>query len=88
MKLIENWTIHLRKSWSIRLAALFAALAATIVASPGLLLGLIGFVPEEWRTIAAALTGIIAFVLPTLSRLTSQPKLEAAVQEKQNAAGS
>lgn len=85
MKLIEFWTVHLKKSWSIRLAAVFGALTAALVASPQLLLGLINFVPEEWRPIAALVSGAIAFVLPALSRLISQPKLEAALEEKRNA---
>lgn len=74
MKLIENCG-HWWKLWSVRLAAVAAALAATIVASPQLLLGLIAFVPEGWRWLAAILTGIITFVVPTLARVIKQEKL-------------
>lgn len=80
MKLIAEcrhwWTL-----WSVRLAALAGVLAASIMASPQLLLGLIAFVPEGWRTPAAILTGVVTFIIPTLVRVAQQPKL----QEKRDA---
>lgn len=76
MKFIENCS-HWWKLWSIQLAALFGVLAAAIVASPSLVLGLIALVPERWRWLAAIITGMAAFILPTLARLVQQPKLKS-----------
>lgn len=72
MKLIEDWKACLKRAWSIRLAALFATLAAMIMANPALLLGLIGFVPPGLRPLAAVVTFVVAFVVPTLARLMHQ----------------
>lgn len=77
MKLIDEWKDCLKRAWSIRLAALFAALAAAMMANPGLLLGLINFVPERLRPLAAAATFIVTFALPTLTRLMQQKTPDA-----------
>lgn len=76
MKLIDDWRECLRRAWSIRLAGLFAAFAAVIMANPALLLGLIGYVPPGWRTPAAILTFVVTFVVPTLARLMAQKPKE------------
>jgi hypothetical protein len=85
MKLVEGWRTCLKRAWSIRLAALFATLAAMVMANPMLLLGLIGFVPSEWRPIAAGVTFVVTFVVPTLARITAQPKLQARIKENKRA---
>jgi len=64
------------KLWSIWLAGVAASIAAAIVASPQLLLGLLAFVPEGWRWLAAVGTFVVVFVLPTIARLAQQPKLQ------------
>lgn len=74
MQLIDNWKSKVWRLWSVRLAALFAALAAAIMANPGLLLGLIGFVPESLRPLAALATFVVTFAIPTLVRIVHQPK--------------
>lgn len=61
------------KMWSVRLAAFAAALGAAIVAAPQMMLGLLAYVPEDWRPAAAAVTAVVSFVIPTLLRLWKQP---------------
>lgn len=72
LRLVENW----RQSWrwaSVQLAALVALLAGVMTANPGLLLGLIQFLPTgATRTIAAIGVSIVVFVIPVISRLIEQ----------------
>lgn len=72
LRLVENW----RQSWrwaSVQLAALVAVLAGIMTANPGLLLGLIQFLPSgTMRTVAAVGVSIVVFVIPTISRLIEQ----------------
>lgn len=76
MKLIEGWAQTAFKLWSIRLAALAAVLAGVFTAAPGLLLGLLAYLPDgPWRTVCAVLIGVVTFVIPAWSRLAAQPKL-------------
>lgn len=77
MKLIEDCPKWWRM-WSIQLAALFAAIAAAIMANPSLLLGLIGFVPERLRPFAAVVTFVVTFIIPTLARLLHQPAISGS----------
>lgn len=74
MKLIGSFSVWYRM-WSIQLAAAAGVLAATVVANPGLLLGLVGMFPGRWRWLAAAMAGAVVFILPALTRLAHQPKL-------------
>lgn len=76
IKLVENCESWY-KLWSIRLAAIVAMIAAALVADKDFALSLINLVPDKWRPLAAVGTGIITFVLPTLTRLVSQPSLIA-----------
>ena len=85
MKLIDDWFAKARQLWSVRLAAVFGLIAATVVASPELLLGLINYVPEALRPFAAAITGLVAFVVPMLSRLMVQSKLADTPKEASDA---
>ena len=72
MKLIDSYRSWYRM-WSIQLAALAGVIAAAIMANPSLLLGLVAYIPEQWRGLAAILTGLMTFVLPAVTRLTLQP---------------
>lgn len=74
MRLITGWQNWWRLR-SIQLAAIAGMIATAIVASPQLLLGLIAFVPENLRWLAAIVTGFVVFVVPALTRLKVQPKL-------------
>lgn len=77
MKLIPHWK-HLWRATSVQLAAIAGGIAAAIVVSPSLLLGLINFIPQEYRGLAAAATGLVTFVLPVLARAVQQDKLTEA----------
>lgn len=58
--------------WSVRLAALAGLLAASVVADPSLLTGLLVYVPEDLRPLAATVAGIVVFAAPTVTRLLKQ----------------
>ena len=51
--------------WHVRLAAIFAVLSGAVVSQPGILGGLVNYVPPHWRPAAGALVGVIVFALPT-----------------------
>lgn len=78
MKLISDWKATIGRAWSVRLAALFAAVSALIMANPSLLLGLIAFIPEGLRPLAAVGTFLITFIVPTLVRILQQKPDEPA----------
>jgi hypothetical protein len=69
IQLIENW----RESWrwaSVRLAALVGIVSGVLTASPELLLGLIGFLPEGRLRLGLSVgVALIVFGLPTLVRI-------------------
>ncbi len=81
MKLVPHWK-SLWRSASVQLAAIAGGIAAAIVASPSLLLGLINFIPAEYRGLAAALAGIMTFIVPVLARAIQQEKLTEAKNAK------
>lgn len=59
--------------WSVRIAGIAAIVAGVLTASPGLLLGLIGMLPQgRWRTVSAIAVALVVFVIPTLARLWKQ----------------
>jgi hypothetical protein len=69
IKLVEDWKRSYRWA-SVQLAAAVAIIAGILTANPGLLLGLIGYLPEgSWRTVASVGVSVTVFVLPTLTRL-------------------
>lgn len=70
----RNWW----RMWSVRLAALAGIVAGVLSASPGLLTWLVNeFLPSgPWRVVASALIGLVVFVIPTITRLIPQKKLE------------
>lgn len=76
MRLIADWRSKVFKLWSVRAYALFAALGAVLVANQGLLLGLMNFVPDRLKPLAALVTFFVTFGVPTWARLAHQPKLE------------
>jgi hypothetical protein len=71
------------RRWSTWLAAVAAGIATAIVASPGLLVGLVGFFPAAWRPFLAGATFAVVFIVPVLVTQLKQPKLE----EKRNGEG-
>lgn len=74
MRLIEDCRSWY-KLWSIQLAAVAGMIATAIMADPTLILGLVGYIPEQWRGLAAVLTGLVTFVLPSVVRVLQQPSL-------------
>jgi hypothetical protein len=69
LKLIDEWRNSYRFA-SVQFAAIAAILAGVLAANPGMVLGLIGFLPAgPMRTVAAVLVGIVVFVIPTLTRV-------------------
>jgi hypothetical protein len=82
MKLVDNWIIDLKRAWSIRMAAAFGIIASVLMANPSLVLGLIAFMPTGfWRYVASAGVGFVVFVIPTIAKLTAQPKLAEAKEK-------
>lgn len=69
LKLVEDW----KTSWrwaSVKLAAAVAVLAGVLTANPGLILGLIPYIPDgPWRVVATVGVTTIVFIIPTLTRL-------------------
>lgn len=54
---------------SVKLAAIFGVLVATLLANYGLLLGLIAFMPDgPLRYLVAGVIGFIAFIVPSIAR--------------------
>lgn len=76
MQLVATWRTAWRM-WSVRLAAVAGILATILSANPALLLGLIAFMPDgALRYVAAAAVGAVVFIIPTITRLAQQSKLE------------
>lgn len=80
VKLIDDWRLWWRR-WSTWLAAVAAGIAAAVMASPSLLIGLVGFFPVEWRPFLAGATFAVVFIVPVLVTNLKQQKLE----DKRNA---
>lgn len=76
MRMIDDWRLWWRR-WTTWLAAIAGGIAAAVVASPSLLLGLVGYVPEDWRGPAAAGVGALVFIAPILLNNLKQEKLDA-----------
>ncbi|MEN9931442.1 MAG: hypothetical protein RIS17_15 [Pseudomonadota bacterium] len=73
MKLIDNWTTHLWRAWSIRLAALAGIVAAYLAANPDVTQQLLAILPDgPARVLASAGIGLFVFALATGSRLVKQ----------------
>lgn len=76
MKFIEE-VRQAWKMWSIRLAAVAGIVAGIIAANQSIALGLVYFLPDGiWRVIAGIAIGLVVFVIPTITRLVKQRKLE------------
>jgi len=76
VKLIEE-ARQAWKLWSVKLAALTAILAAIVASNQTIALGLIYFLPDgPWRVVAGIGIGLVVFVIPTITRLMKQSKLE------------
>ncbi len=85
MHLIENWGMIWWRRASTWLAALFALVTGSIVAYPGLLLGLLAYFPDGSRAFLAGAVFVIVFAVPVITAIVKQPKLAAKVEEKTNA---
>jgi hypothetical protein len=90
IQFVDAAWVQFKNKISIRLAAVFAAASAAVVAYPSILLGALAYFPEHYRAFAAGGIFVILFAVPTLTALIRQPKLEAKVEakieEKQSAA--
>lgn len=82
MKLVENARLWWRK-WSSWAAAFNSALLTTLIAKSGMLFSFaafLPFVPGHWRGFTAgmlaALTALLAFIVPVVIAQIKQPKLE------------
>ncbi len=81
LQLIENWRASYKYA-SIQFAALVAILAGIMSANPGMLLGLINYLPVgPMRTVAAVFVSLVVFVIPALTRILQKkpcpPKTDA-----------
>jgi len=74
MKLIDDWAMHLRKAWSIRLAGIAAVVGAYFVAFPAELERLTTMLPEAYREPFGLVAGIVIFATASGSRLVKQGK--------------
>ena len=61
--------------WSVRVNAALAVLVAWVLADPGVLQGLLVYVPDGWRPAAAAGLALVVFVVQTVARRLPQPGL-------------
>jgi hypothetical protein len=64
------------RRWSTWLAAAFAAVVATVTASPSLFLGLLAIFPGNWRYALAGALFVLCLGLPVLTVSLKQKKLE------------
>lgn len=65
------------KLWSVKLAGLVAIVAGLLAANPDIAIGLIYFLPDgPWRVVIAIAVSVIVFVIPTITRMVKQPKLD------------
>lgn len=69
------------RRWSTWLAGVFAALVGTVMANPGLLVGLVSNFPAQWRGFAAGATAVLVFVVPVLVTHVRQPSLKGKADE-------
>ncbi len=76
MKLVENWKQSWRW-WSIRLAAIGAAITGTLIVAPESILQAWALLPADMRASLEAYRGYIAlaaFGLAIVARLVERPK--------------
>lgn len=66
LQLIDNWRAWYKR-WSTWLAAAYATGTVLLLQNSGMVLGLVGFLPDPWRTVAAIATGFILFAVPVLT---------------------
>lgn len=66
------------KRWSTWLAGLFALIVGYFTAYPGQLIGLVAYVPEQWRPIASVAVSFTVFVVPVIINNLRQTKLMEA----------
>lgn len=74
MQLIDGWR-HWWRRWTTWLAGLAGIITATFTASPALLLGLIAYIPDDMRGVAAGVVGALVFAVPVIVAQVKQSKL-------------
>lgn len=74
IRLVSHWRLWWRR-WSTWLAGIFALIVGTVTANPGLLIGLLGFFPREFRGFLAGAVAVLVFIVPVLVTQMRQPKL-------------
>lgn len=82
IQLVDAWWVQFKNKMSIRLAAVFGAASAIIVAYPSLLLSLTDNFPGHYKAFVSGAVFMIVFGVPTFTALVKQPKLEAKVAAK------
>ena len=76
---IEGGWRSLWRLWSVKLAAIFGILVATLLANYGLLLGLVAFMPNgPMRYLVAVVIGVAVFVVPSVVRGLKQQEKPCA----------
>jgi len=88
LEFIEDCAKLWWRRWSTWLAGIFAAAAASFVAYPSLLLGLVAFIPEDYRGFLVGAVFAIVLVIPVLTAAIKQPKLTEKIEEIKNAQSS
>jgi hypothetical protein len=88
LKLIEGWK-HAWRFWSVKLNALGLAVMGYLWFDPTAVLGIVNMMPASVKAaLPSHLTTIIGglfFGLALLSRLVSQPKAQAKIEEAKDA---
>lgn len=74
MKFVAEFR-HWWKYWSVRLAILAGIVAGAMTAFPQVFLGLVAYVPVEYRPVASVFVAILVAGVPTLVRMIPQAKL-------------
>ena len=85
IQFVDQAWLQFKNKMSIRLAAVFAAATAAVVAYPSLLLGLLAIFPNGSRGFLAGGVFVLVFGVPTFTALVKQPKLTAKIEEKNGA---
>lgn len=87
IELVDHWVTQFKHKMSIKLAAVMAVLVGILTANSGLIIEIVRSLPNgPMKYALAAGVSIVTFALPTLVALAKQPKLEAKLEEKDNAA--
>jgi hypothetical protein len=86
--LVPDWRKPLKR-YSVKLAIAVGTITTAVVNNQGLILNLLGYLPEKGpsRLIAAIAVGCLAVIIPTALVLVRQESVSNAAQAAQNAQG-